>query len=380
MSREAIKLYSERKEGRGQSFSWLLKSYLPSLLIFFITLVLVFALIFVSSMSKAIDRTLQLLGSGSAVSYSPVDSALLPFGTVVSEVESTGALVYSKNHNTLVNVKGIDSDYFTAEKEDVLKMSWCENDTTLKGVVLSQLIASKLEVRLGDRVAMLLYDRSLDRTRPVYLFIEGIYSSGYNEFDESLVFTDIELVDGIVSYEILSSLPADELLTLLEESGVEAISYKELYRSIYDNINLSVSMLNLIVVFVALLSGFFALSVSIEYVQRDKKDIAGMLLIGFSREDVLRSYIRITMSAVFAAVVLALLGGIGLSYLVQPVLSSLDVISFPALQNYVLSFEVSIPFGMLLLLVASTCLTSYLSLRFSLKKYVFTSLKEALVS
>ncbi len=380
MSREAIKLYSERKEGRGQSFTWLLKSYLPSLLIFFITLVLVFALIFVSSMSKAIDRTLQLLGSGSAVSYSHVDSALLPFGTVVSEVESTGALVYSKNHNTLVNVKGIDSGYFTAEKEDVLKMNWCENDTTLKGVVLSQLIASRLEVGLGDRVAMLLYDRSLDRTRPVYLFIEGIYSSGYNEFDESLVFTDIELVDGIVSYEILSSLPTDELLTLLEESGVEAISYKELYRSIYDNINLSVSMLNLIVVFVALLSGFFALSVSIEYVQRDKKDIAGMLLIGFSREDVLRSYIRITMSAVFAAVVLALLGGIGLSYLVQPVLSSLDVISFPALQNYVLSFEVSIPFGMLLLLVASTCLTSYLSLRFSLKKYVFTSLKEALVS
>ncbi len=380
MSREAIRLYSERKEGRGQSFAWLLRSYLPSLLIFFITLVLVFALIFVSSMSKAIDRTLQLLGSGSAVSYSPVDSALLPSGTVVSEVESTGALVHSKNHNTLVNVKGIDSDYFTAEKEDVLKMSWCENDTTLKGVVLSQLIASKLEVGLGDRVAMLLYDRSLDRTRPVYLFIEGIYSSGYNEFDESLVFTDIELVDGIVSYEILSSLPTDELLTLLEESGVEAISYKELYRSIYDNINLSVSMLNLIVVFVALLSGFFALSVSIEYVQRDKKDIAGMLLIGFSREDVLRSYIRITMSAVFAAVVLALLGGIGLSYLVQPVLSSLDVISFPALQNYVLSFEVSIPFGMLLLLVASTSLTSYLSLRFSLKKYVFTSLKEALVS
>jgi len=380
VSKEAIRLYSKRKSGRGQSFTWLMKSYLPSLLIFFITLTLSFALIFVSSMSKAIDRTLQLLGSGTAVSYSPVELSQLPPASSVSKVETTGALAYSQSQNTLVNVKGVDSAYFTSEKEDILKMRRCENDTSLRGVILSELIASKLEVTLGDRVAMLLYDKSLDRTRPVYLFIEGIYSSGYNEFDEALVFTDIEVVDGITSYEILSSLPEEELLDALADEGISAIGYKNLYHSIYENIRLSVSLLNLIVVFVALLAGFFALSVSIEYVQRDKKDIAGMLLIGFSREDVVKSYIRITMSAVVTSVVLALLGGIGLSYLIQPVLSSLDVVAFPALQNYVISFEVSIPFGMLILLLSATCLTSYLSLHLSLRKYVFSSLKEALVS
>lgn len=380
MSKEAIRLYSKRKAGRGQSFTWLLKSYLPSLLIFFITLTLSFALIFVSSMSKAIDRTLQLLGSGTALSYSPVELSQLPPASSVSKVETTGALAYSQSQNTLVNVKGVESAYFTSEKEDILKMRRCENDTSLRGVILSELIASKLEVTLGDRIAMLLYDKSLDRTRPVYLFIEGIYSSGYNEFDEALVFTDIEVVDGITSYEILSSLPEEDLLAALADEGISAIGYKNLYHSIYENIRLSVSLLDLIVVFVALLAGFFALSVSIEYVQRDKKDIAGMLLIGFSREDVVKSYIRITMSAVVTSVVLALLGGIGLSYLIQPVLSSLDVVAFPALQNYVISFEVSIPFCMLLLLLSATCLTSYLSLQLSLRKYVFSSLKEALVS
>ncbi len=380
MSKEAIRLYSKRKAGRGQSFTWLMKSYLPSLLIFFITLTLSFALIFVSSMSKAIDRTLQLLGSGTAVSYSPVELSQLPQASSVSKVETTGALAYSQSQNTLVNVKGVESAYFTSEKEDILKMRRCENDTSLRGVILSELIASKLEVTLGDRVAMLLYDKSLDRTRPVYLFIEGIYSSGYNEFDESLVFTDIEVVDGITSYEILSSLPEEDLLDALADEGISAIGYKDLYHSIYENIRLSVSLLDLIVVFVALLAGFFALSVSIEYVQRDKKDIAGMLLIGFSREDVVKSYIRITMSAVVTSVVLALLGGIGFSYLIQPVLSSLDVVAFPALQNYVISFEVSIPFGMLILLLSATCLTSYISLHLSLRKYVFSSLKEALVS
>ncbi len=380
MSKEAIRLYSKRKAGRGQSFTWLMKSYLPSLLIFFITLTLSFALIFVSSMSKAIDRTLQLLGSGTAVSYSPVELSQLPPASSVSKVETTGALAYSQSQNTLVNVKGVESAYFTSEKEDILKMRRCENDTSLRGVILSELIASKLEVTLGDRIAMLLYDKSLDRTRPVYLFIEGIYSSGYNEFDEALVFTDIEVVDGITSYEILSSLPEEELLAALADEGISAISYKDLYHSIYENIRLSVSLLDLIVVFVALLAGFFALSVSIEYVQRDKKDIAGMLLIGFSREDVVKSYIRITMSAVVTSVILALLGGIGLSYLIQPVLSSLDVVAFPALQNYVISFEVSIPFGMLILLLSATCLTSYISLHLSLRKYVFSSLKEALVS
>ena len=52
---------------------WTLSSLLPALLIFLITAVLVFAMVFISSMTTAIDRMIIMLGSSSIVTGEEVD-------------------------------------------------------------------------------------------------------------------------------------------------------------------------------------------------------------------------------------------------------------------------------------------------------------------
>ena len=56
-------LYLKRKEGRGMGVKWTLHSLVPALLIVLITALLVFAFVFISSMTTAIDRMIVMLGS-----------------------------------------------------------------------------------------------------------------------------------------------------------------------------------------------------------------------------------------------------------------------------------------------------------------------------
>ena len=73
MKSDGERLYIGRKRGRGMGVKWTLSSLLPALLIFLITAVLVFAMVFISSMTTAIDRMIIMLGSSSIVTGEEVD-------------------------------------------------------------------------------------------------------------------------------------------------------------------------------------------------------------------------------------------------------------------------------------------------------------------
>ncbi|MDY4067237.1 ABC transporter permease [Bullifex sp.] len=374
---EASKSYCERKTGRNQSLSWIIKSYLPSLLIVFIMVVLVFALIFVSSMSKAIEDTLVYLGSGNITAYSSLEDIVFKEDEKVFEVSSASAMIASSSSTALINLKGVGSDYFFEEKVDKLNLETVENNTTLNSVYLSKTIANSLSVSLGDKVSVLIFDKEEGRARPVYCFISGLYHSGYGEFDSHLAFAPRKMVDGNISYEIYTSRE-DEVLKQIKECGIKAASYKTIYYSIYENIIRSVSLLDAIVILVGILAGFFSISISSEYVERDRRDIAGILLLGVKKDEVINAYRKITINVVNIALVVGCVLGIALSYLIIPLLSSLDSTKYPFLSNYVLSFNVSIPITTILLLCGALILSSVISLRFSLKKMIFSDIKAAL--
>lgn len=380
MLAEALRLYVRRKVGWKQKPGWIVRSYLPSLLILFITTALVFALIFVSSISAATDEALQLLGYGSVMVQSEVPSELLPSDAQVFTSSSSSALASSESDVALLSLKGVEEGYFTAEKAEFLRLSRVENDTSLRNIILSSLTASALGVSPGDRLTVLIYDEELGRARPVYLFVSGTYSSGYSEFDSALAFTDSSVTSGTTVYEILTAEDPDRLVATLRESGYNARSYREIYPALWQNINLSVALLDVIVVFVALLAGFFAISISAEYIDRDSRDIASMMISGCSSADIVTCYRRITLYVTLIASVLGSLLGIGLSYALMPLISSLDPAKYPALQNYVLSFKVLLPLPLILILLLALLLSAYVSLRLSLKRYVSSSLSRALIS
>lgn len=380
MPNRGVSLYVRRKAGAGQSASWCLRSYLPAMLIFFITLALAFALVFVYSVSDATEDVLRYLGSGDVTAYTRIPSAELPPDARVYTVSTSGGVAYSADGTALLSIKSVEPDYFFDERRERMDLELVENTTTLGGVIISRQIASELGVSLADRIAVMMYEEEYSRARPFYLFVEGIYSSGYAEFDSIQAYTTSALSSAGESYEIFSSADSEELALELRSKGYSVRSSRELYSSIWGNIELSVSLLSVIVVFVAVLAGFFAISISAVYIERDSRDIASLMLVGFSRSSIVSCYRRITIAAVAISAALGMIAGVLLSYLTAPILSSLDTVKYPALGNYVLSFSVHVPSAMLLCLYAALILASYISLKITLSRYIFSSLKEALVS
>ena len=105
-------LYLKRKAGVSQKGSYILRSYLPALLILFISAALAFALVFVSSVSNATLDILRLLGSGDLVSYEKIDESLLPASAKVFETSTSGAVAYAEEGTALLSVKEVSEEYF----------------------------------------------------------------------------------------------------------------------------------------------------------------------------------------------------------------------------------------------------------------------------
>ena len=100
-------LYLKRKEGRGMGVKWTLNSLVPALLIVLITALLVFAMVFISSMTTAIDRMIVMLGSGNIVLYDDYDISGWD-GADKYHVNTSSGVVFSDNGKSLVNIKGIE--------------------------------------------------------------------------------------------------------------------------------------------------------------------------------------------------------------------------------------------------------------------------------
>ena len=103
-------LYLKRKEGRGMGVKWTLHSLVPALLIVLITALLVFAFVFISSMTTAIDRMIVMLGSGNIVLYDDYDISEWEKAEKYHVTTSSG-VVFSDNGKSLVNIKGIEEGY-----------------------------------------------------------------------------------------------------------------------------------------------------------------------------------------------------------------------------------------------------------------------------
>lgn len=381
MRNEALSLYISRKSGKGQSGRWKVRTFLSTLLVFFISMTLAFALVFVFSMGEGLDRLLQLLGSGSMTSSTPVESSLLPEDSRMNQVRQSAALALSQKGSELVSLKGVDDDYFFQERAEAINLVMTEEESNLQPVVLSSYLAHSLGLEAGDRLTVMIYDESYSRVRPVILFVRGIYSTGYREFDSSLIFSTLEVVtEGDESWEIYTPHDVDELEQELVSQGYKIRDYRQEHRAVYENISLSVSLLNVIVALIAFLAGFLSISVSTEYIERDKKDIAYMLLSGTSVHEMVSCYTRITMRRLALALAAGLVTGLCAVSLTIHMLGTLDVYQIPALQSYVTSFSIRIPFLMLFTIASVLLLSSYICLRISLRYGIGRSLYRSLVS
>ena len=366
MKSDGERLYIGRKRGRGMGVKWTLSSLLPALLIFLITAVLVFAMVFISSMTTAIDRMIIMLGSSSIVTGEEVDVSSWS-GASINKTREGEGVVFTEEGKSIIRLKGVNKSYLQGEREEALKIVR-SGEEVKNAIIVSTTLARKLNLELGSSMTMMLYEKEKNRTRPILMTVTGIFDSGYAQLDRYLAYVDFSLLDGEEEWEILLDQKDDleKRCQELEELGISYKTYREKYSALYLNVRQSVSILYLILAFVALLAAFFSTDIVSVYLSRDRQDIAALRLLGMEEKRIRRIYLSLSLFAVavsaLGGTVLGLLLG-----LLSPSLIRIVASSNPGLvEYYISSFSVTVPTMELLLMVLAMVVLSALTLFISL--------------
>ena len=366
MKSDGERLYIGRKRGRGMGVKWTLSSLLPALLIFLITAVLVFAMVFISSMTTAIDRMIIMLGSSSIVTGEEVDVSSWS-GASINKTREGEGVVFTEEGKSIIRLKGVNESYLQGEREEALKIVRSGKEVK-NAIIVSTTLARKLNLELGSSMTMMLYEKEKNRTRPILMTVTGIFDSGYAQLDRYLAYVDFSLLDGEEEWEILLDQKDDleKRCQELEELGISYKTYREKYSALYLNVRQSVSILYLILAFVALLAAFFSTDIVSVYLSRDRQDIAALRLLGMEEKRIRRIYLSLSLFAVavsaLGGTVLGLLLG-----LLSPSLIRIVASSNPGLvEYYISSFSVTVPTMELLLMVLAMVVLSALTLFISL--------------
>ena len=363
------RLWIERKCGRGMSRRYILSSSMPLLIIFIITSILVFAIVFITSVSSRIERMLEVLGSGSIYAYREFDASILPAGSEISFTRTSEALVYAEAGERAVVLKGVDEGYFDGMRGRELGIA-----SILSGVrnplVLSSSLSAALSLDVGDRVTVMAYDKESGRTRPYLATVAAIFDSIYPQLDSRLVYAPLSMVGGWDGIEIL--LPpgedAEAVLSTLAANDVPVLSARSLYRDEYSNAEASLSVLYAIFVLVAILAAYFSSDAADYFVSRDRNDIASLMIMGADRKRIERVYLLLTLSFVTAALALGTAAGIALSFLSPAVIGLVSRHEPAFLDYYVRSFSITVPWLSIALMILLSLIVSAFSIHFAIKR------------
>ena len=361
-------LYLKRKEGRGMGVKWTLNSLVPALLIVLITALLVFAMVFISSMTSAIDRMIVMLGSGNIVLYDDYDISGWN-GADKYHVNTSSGVVFSDNGKSLVNIKGIEDGYFYGERGETLKLSTIES-TARNPIIVSKTLAERMKLDFGDTMTLMVYEEEKNRARPVLVTVTGIFDSGYAQLDRYLCYVDYSLLGGDGEWEVVlqDNNETDKRAQELWEKNIWCETYKDKYSSLYLNVQQSVTILYVILVSVALLAAFFSTDIVHVYLSRDWRDIAALSILGMAKERIRRVYLILSLRSVMAASILGTIIGLVLGSL-SPLLIKAVAISNPGLvEYYISSFSVKVPWSAIILMILAMTLLSLLTLFISIRK------------
>ncbi|WP_319755877.1 FtsX-like permease family protein [uncultured Sphaerochaeta sp.] len=338
---------------------------------------LVFAQIFVVSMSKGIADKYALLGNGHLQVHEDSTRDLPEKDGVldVQLVSQSYALIYSPEGNKMVRLKGVEDGYFNEMRTSQITLmdGIPKESTTLEQVLLSTTLADELQVGIGDRVALMLVGD--DGIRPQFCVVGNLYDSGYRELDANLAFCDYSLINRLFKgseetyHELLVTQESIEPLKQEYRSdGFMVTSWDEENFTIATNLNTSRQAVLGVMVAVAMLCGYFISELSRELVEDDKHQIAMLTLLG-ARHSLIRSvYFYTVMMVTILSMIGGTLLGIVMSSNLSPLLSAVADRSIPSLSYYLLDFSVVYPLGDILVIVLVLLLVSVVSVQFSLRR------------
>ncbi|WP_026452743.1 ABC transporter permease [Aequorivita capsosiphonis] len=122
----------------------------------------------------------------------------------VQVTASKGGVIRTENDFEGVVVKGVGDDYDWAYFKDFLvrgKLPDFKGDLN-SDILISEYLAKRLHLKLGDKVTTFFLNDEVSKTpRSRGFDIVGIYNSGFQQFDEQFVITDIRHIQRLNKWE-----------------------------------------------------------------------------------------------------------------------------------------------------------------------------------
>ncbi len=352
---------------------------------------LVCALIFSDSMMEGITSKYIYLSDGHLQAYAYASGPELSELSAedhpemlysVDEVTSGYALMYSATGTSSIMVKGVGEDYFNEKRLEQITIGapsqTQQTSSAVKGIGISRATAEKLQVNIGDRVALMIVPDDTQKVlRPVLCRIDWIFYSGYDQLDELLCFVDLDYAKTLYSDPSSSSLEIlvkgdymeslDEVIKAIGDD-YDISKWNEHNISVYENFVTSRQMILIILLLVVVVAAFYTASVAQQMVQDDIQDIAIAKLIGASNSIVKHS----AFISVYAVTCIGMLIGIVLGILIGlnlgPILTWLSSMGLEGLSFYLLDFSITIPWLRILLISGCLLVISFVSIQISLRK------------
>ncbi|NLZ77860.1 MAG: FtsX-like permease family protein [Spirochaetales bacterium] len=333
---------------------------------------LVFALIFVTSMSDAIANKYALLNSGHLIVHDRVFPTSASYDSHL--VGTSYGLIYSKERTALVFLKGVEDDYLAGRRKDELTiLEESGEPTTLMKVMISKSLAGTLGVRSGENLALMIGTE--EHVRPTLVRVGAVYDSGYKELDELLVFTDlsslVRLGGESVSFhhEVLLEMDRiEEVRNRLVGEGHRVTTWSDEAPLIAGNLITSKEATFIIIGLIGLLLGYATSELVRQMVEDDRRQITVLLLLGSRRRPVGLSYLVAVLIVTIIALILGTALGILLAHAVPKVLPLIEKRSLPLFSFYLLRFPVAVPTARILILGALVILSSAVTVFFSLRR------------
>ena len=170
------------------------------------------------------------------------------------------------------------------------------------GIIIGKVLADKLNVNKIGQLITLMDLTSIGKPgrapRILQFEIKGIYKTGLNEYDESIVYIDLKVAQRLFNYANQITGEIISLRTLAETEVVSKVldenlhyplmssTWKERHRNLFEWLSLQKYPITVVFALVALVAVLNIMSSLTMIVMEKNKDIGVMRAIGFSRKSI----------------------------------------------------------------------------------------------
>ena len=229
--------------------------------------------------------------------------------TLTHEIVSGNGLLSYKNYSNGILIKGVDVNYFEERKifKKKINKEFLLKFKNNEGILVGNKLRKKLKIKTGDYITILSaksYETFLGNVpRTASFKVIGFFDVGMYEYDTSLVFMPIEILQKFLNYgkkidhyEIviedfkkLSQVKED--ITNISPNYYRIIDWRELNPSLFNAIEVERNVMFIILMLIIIVAAFNLISSLMILVSTKKKDIGILRVLGVSKPQLLKIFI-----------------------------------------------------------------------------------------